>query len=398
MKNLLFFIMVFSSSLYSMEMREVNNTPLVSAHLLAAVTKVPAITTLLSEHYVTAPLDISRISFQDQKIVTLARDISEDEFRLYDSSLNYFNCTNKDGKVINHAMLRDFDNKTYPKFSRVRDWNSPEDVTVCDFFFDGPNRNGNCVSCMRTYDGENPLVFFTNKKKSLEKTFWRQSVWTVALSDGDLVALSSVSHQTRAALLKIYACRPVKKANKILFVSRQTEELQLNLLKESTLSDEAFHAFTNLSFLTEGLLLGRNQHGQLYLVEPRCDKKDDLPIFHHLTAQDKSFSSVKSYALDSYDKNRLLLVDNTDGVRIAKITSRGLVTNRIRSLEDIRNTTGNTAKNLLGIRMAGNVCYFFFGTQDAQQTVCVQFSLIEKQLSPKDKLDLIKKNYRYKVS
>lgn len=383
------------SSLHAMEMKQIKtNTSAASPELLAKVVKVPAISKLLSDNYVTVPLDIAQISFEDQKITRTIPDSSLNEFRLAASSLNYFNCPNEDGTVINKSMLLSFNHKTYRKFCEIRDkFNGAQHVPVCDFFFDGPNQKGNCVSCMKTYSGENPLVFFVNKKESFEKTFWRQSVWSVALSDQGLIAVSSVSHEKQAAFLNILLCKSTVKTRKLLFLSHETTKTELSSVKNSVLSDMSFHAFKNLTFLSESTLLGCNQNGQLYTIKPLCDKKDDLPIFKHLSINDDSFSSIKYYALDSYDKKMLILVDNNDGVRVAKITAKGLETHKIRSMQDIKEATGNRAKDLRGIRLAGNVCYFFFTTDNGKEELCVQFSLIHKQLSPKEKLDLIKNNF-----
>ena len=387
------------SSLHAMEMKQIKtNTSAVSPELLAKVVKVPAISKLLSDNYVTVPLDIAQISFEDQKITLIKPNSSSNEFRYSTSSLNYFNCPNEDGIVLNKSLLLNFDDKTYSKFSIVRDkFNGPQQVTVSDFFFDGPNQNGNCVSCMKTYTGENPLVLFVNKKKSFEKTFWRQSVWSLALSDQGLIAVSSVSHEKQAAFLNILSCKSTVKTRKLLFLSHETTKTELSSVKNSVLSDMSFHAFKNLTFLSESTLLGCNQNGQLYTIKPLCENKDDLPIFNHLTSKDDSFSSVKFYAADSFDKNNLLLVDNNDMVRIAKITPNGLETNIIRSMNDMIEATGNRAQKLRCIRLAGNVCYFFFTTDNGKEELCVQFSLIHKQLSPKEKLDKIKNKIKEKL-
>lgn len=86
------------SSLHAMEMKQIKtNTSAASPELLAKVVKVPAISKLLSDNYVTVPLDIAQISFEDQKITRTIPDSSLNEFRLAASSLNYFNCPNEDG-------------------------------------------------------------------------------------------------------------------------------------------------------------------------------------------------------------------------------------------------------------------------------------------------------------
>lgn len=381
-----------SFNLSAMELVELkkNNDGKVTNELLAAVIKVPTLSKLLAEHYVTAPIDASDITFDDEKIEIIEYK-SSSMFNAGDTheiSPNYFKCPMSTGELINRNGINNLRVKSYTQHDHE------DDIARIKFFFDGPNKQGMYVACTETAKMENVRLAITEQMDKAINRIWGQATWSVALSENNRAAFSSVSTRKRCAFLELFQCKKNSETKKILGISKSKNTIKWDSKKVCTLEFNDFHLFHKMSFLSEDLLLGVDEKGQLYTIEPYFEEENKSAAFHHLTFKTRNDSSyITNYALDSYDKHTTLLVDDKKDIYIGKITANKLKTKKIRSLEDVKKTIsnqGNAVKDLIKIRLAGNACYFIFTTENNNKDICLKFNLIAKQPSPKAKVDMIK--------
>ncbi|BDC34405.1 hypothetical protein Noda2021_03630 [Candidatus Dependentiae bacterium Noda2021] len=356
-----------------------------SPELLAAVLTVPAISKMLAKHYVSCPIDIAKVSFEDARIEVTNLQDNETRFPL--QSINYFQCTSSEGQAVDGAELSNF------VYQSKAHHDGP--IASNQFLLDGPNKNGIFLTnstflerhAVRMVTNENNINSLPNRAISL-------NTWSIALSENNVAAFSSLSTKTPHAILEFFTCNQCAyKVDKTDKSSKPETILTLTPKKSYRLSCTAFHVFRKMSFLSEDLILGLDQSGQLYIIEHYLEDKKRPPVFHHLSSKNLQDFGLSHYALDSYDKHTILMVDNYNDVRLAKITANKLITKKIRSLQDIRNAiqkSGNVAKSLLSMRMAGNVCYFTFEGQTDKQQISVTFNILPLQLSPQQKLNRIK--------
>ncbi len=105
---------------------------------------------------------------------------------------------------------------------------------------------------------------------------------------------------------------------------------------------------------------------------------------------------MNHFALDTYDRHKILILDNQDDFYVGRITAQKLVLKKIMNLNDLLiklKTQTVQPSRVRAIRFAGNTCYFvFFLNQN--QDFFVRVELISKQLSIEDKKDIIKKSIK----
>lgn len=366
----------------------------VHSETVADIVKVPQISRLLSAACVSAPISLSDIILGECSSFTHTYTESTSHHAIL--SPNYYKASginNESDGLRQSNLLLEMVFQSNAQCSYKSD--------LKHFLIDGPNRAGMSIASARSPSTNFYSAVASNlncqKKPYCSTKMQSLFLWSVALSEGNRAVFSGVSTSSRAAYL---ICRHIKEkviCNKFLMFNNTHHAISWDKeCKSSILSKNDYHVFDKMSFINEDLLIGLDQNGKLYSILPHSDIFEHKPEFHQLAFKGSEGSFVNHFALDTYDRHKILILDNQDDFYVGRITAQKLVLKKIMNLNDLLiklKTQTVQPSRVRAIRFAGNTCYFvFFLNQN--QDFFVRVELISKQLSIEDKKDIIKKSIK----
>lgn len=374
-----------------MELKEfTSHKPHVNPEVVAEVIKVPAISRALSDACVTPPLKLSDITIGSYSIST--QTYSDSSAHQKNLSPNYY----KTYGTTHENAIRSHSNTLFNIAYEANDQCNYKDE-LKQFIIEGPNKRGISIASARAKATDSCVSVATHVKSKSQPCCSNRMpnvfLWSLALSEGNQAIFSGIQLNARTAYL---LCRKIKEqtvTSKFLGFNQTTHTLSWEPKHRSyQLDKNHFHVFDKMSFINEDLLIGLDQQGYLYSILPHAEELEHEPEFHKLTFNQNNVDFLKHFALDTYDKHNILLVDGDNNCYLGRIDAKNLTVKKMIHLKELLALCNNETVNpdsLRCIRLAGTVCYFIFA-QKFNQDVILKAELVAKQLSCADKINAIK--------
>lgn len=355
----------------AMELNEI-----VSPRMSAEVIKVPAIAALLAAAKVLPP-GIKHVAWGAYECTVYRHNQKNTE--LQDMSPNYYT----HGKSWPYDDIR---NHMY-NIREILNERHNKDEKFCQslkIFIDGPNARGTVAAFATDYLRADIVV---GKKKSYDVlSEWNnQSVWATALSEDDRFVVSSMRDGDQCALLSCYKAKREMQKSKILFFPTKEipcVSIDVKQGKKFSLTRNNFHLFKKLSFITNDILIGLDQQGELYSILPHFNDPKRYLTLNHLVCRPKNARYIVDFAVDLHDKHRMVLVDNNDIMYFAQITADKLRLKKIKDLKEVKESAqklGLPLRDLCTIRLQDDKGWVIFNTDDlSEKKITCQFELVYK--------------------